>query len=121
MDSRLLKDVIPELSHEISALLIREGEDELAEQVATLEIIDRCRCGDESCSTIYTLPRLIGKWQGEYETVDLRPVKGMITIFLHDRQISQVEILFREEIRHRLVQLLPDNEWSASDNRMVKR
>jgi hypothetical protein len=53
----LLKDVLGDFAHELTALLTDDGEADLATQVPHLRLFGRCRCGDEFCATVYTAPR----------------------------------------------------------------
>lgn len=52
-----LSNVLPALAIELEQLLKNQGEAELAAQVVQLTIVDRCRCGDDFCSSFYTLPK----------------------------------------------------------------
>ena len=53
----LLAAVLPEFASELRQLLDEQGEPELAAQVTELTILDRCRCGDDFCATVYTQPK----------------------------------------------------------------
>ena len=53
----LLRETLPLLAEELERLLRNEGELQLAEQVSGLQIVDRCRCGDDFCASFYTLPK----------------------------------------------------------------
>jgi len=46
-----LRLIAPAFAVELEMLLRDAGEPELAEQVGDLVVLDRCRCGDEFCST----------------------------------------------------------------------
>jgi hypothetical protein len=65
--AELLVDVFPELSAELEQLLRVSGKPALAEQIAGLRVLDRCRCGDDFCATSYG-PGL--------RTVALEPITG---------------------------------------------
>jgi hypothetical protein len=52
-----LAEILPSLASELQELLSNHGEAELAAQISELAIVDRCRCGDDFCSSFYTLPK----------------------------------------------------------------
>ncbi|MGI8467675.1 MAG: hypothetical protein ACR2N3_04410 [Pyrinomonadaceae bacterium] len=103
----VLKDVLPELSSELKSLFEKEKKSELAEQVDTLQITDRCRCGDDFCATIYTVPKPKGAWGTNHYTLPLDPEKGMINVDILNGKIVEIEILNRDEIREKVLKLLP--------------
>lgn len=105
--SLLLSDVLPALAVELEVLLRIENEPELADQVASLEMIDRCRCGDDFCATFYTVQKPNGAWGKNHCTLPLEPENGMIIIDILNGKIAEVEILFRDEIREKVLGLLP--------------
>lgn len=98
---------MPELAGELEALLRKNGEAELASQVAGLRIIDRCRCGDYFCATIYTSPKPKEAWGTGHETIALDPEEGYLNVDLLNGDIVEVEVLFRARIREQLLKLLP--------------
>ena len=104
----LLIDALPELAKELSTLLMDIGKAELAEQIPSLPVIDRCRCGDDFCATIYTVPHPVGLWGPGEETISLDPDEGLIIIDVANNRITAIEILYRDEIRKKLLQLLPE-------------
>lgn len=57
---KLLVDLFPELSSELEQLLFEQGESELAREVSTLSVVDRCHCGDDFCGMFYVLPKPSG-------------------------------------------------------------
>jgi hypothetical protein len=100
-------EVLPALSQELERLLNEAGEAELASQVSGLEILDRCRCGDDFCASFYTQPKSKGAYGPGNRNVVLEPDKGMLILdVLHD-VIAHVEILHRNEIRQELLTILP--------------
>jgi hypothetical protein len=50
-DPRKLITTLPSLAQELATLLIEAEEPKLTAQVLGLEIVDRCRCGDDFCAT----------------------------------------------------------------------
>jgi hypothetical protein len=107
MSRPLLQRVIPELAAELRTLLEKENEPQLARQVGSLRIVDRCRCGEVSCATFYTVPKPKGAWGAGHENIPLDAERGYLILDLVDRKIVCVEVLDRDEFRHRLLSLLP--------------
>jgi hypothetical protein len=103
----LLSDVFPELANELRQRLIAVGEPALAESVARLRLIDRCRCGDDFCATFYTAPPPRGAYGPSHRNIDLDPDDGMIILDVVDEQIACVEVLYRNPVRRRLLELCP--------------
>ena len=91
--------VATEFGEEIQKLLLEAGESPLASQVNELMIFDRCRCGDDFCSTFYTAPHPQGPWGPDHRTVALSPRAGILNIDLVGVKIVCVEVLYREEIK----------------------
>ena len=58
----LVTEILPLLALELEQLLNNQGEVELAAQVSQLAIVDRCRCGDDFCSSFYTQPKPEGSY-----------------------------------------------------------
>jgi hypothetical protein len=56
-EKRRLVEMLPELSTELQQLLTEQNELELATQVPDLNVVDRCRCGDDFCAMFYVLPK----------------------------------------------------------------
>jgi hypothetical protein len=50
----LVNELFPKLANQIFRDLLKLKRNDLAEQVMSLRIIDRCRCGAEACGTFYT-------------------------------------------------------------------
>jgi hypothetical protein len=107
MSGPLLSEVIPELASELVTLLEEYGEPQLAEQVAGLRIVGRCRCGDDSCATFYTAPKPKGAWGAGHGNIRLDPDRGYLILDLVDRKIVCVEVLDRDEYRTKLLEVLP--------------
>ncbi len=107
MNGQLLTDAIPELAREIEHLLIEARRRDLAAQVGQLRIIDRCRCGDDYCATFYTVPPPKGAWGRGHENVLLEPERGMLILDVVDRKITCIELLYRDEIRDKLLKVMP--------------
>ena len=61
MEGLLLIEAMPDLAIELTGLLLKQ-DDLLAAQVAGLRIVDRRRCGDDFCASMYTVPPPSGTW-----------------------------------------------------------
>ena len=103
----LLADVLPKLAVELEHLLRQQGESGLAVQVSTLAIVDRCRCGDDFCSSFYTQPKPQGAYGPDHRTLDLDAEKGMVLLDVVSGLIVHVEVLNRADIREPLITALP--------------
>jgi hypothetical protein len=103
----LLNTSLPSLSRELTALLIAEGEPDLAAQVEHLEIIARCPCGDDFCASFYTAPKPAGAYGPNHRNVSLEPETGMVILDIVDERIEKIEILYRDDIRSQLASLFP--------------
>ena len=103
----LLQEALPELTNEVTILLLKEEEPELAEQVCSLRLVDRCRCGDDFCATIYTVAKPKGAWGPGHENIVLAPTQGYLILDVLDRKITCIEVLDQDDIRDKLLQVLP--------------
>jgi hypothetical protein len=107
LPSSLLSEALPRLAAELQGLLRVQNEFQLAAQVPSLRIVDRCRCGDDFCATFYTQPKPKIPYFPDHRNVDLSPEKGMIILDVVDGKIVCVEVLFRDEVRSALHAILP--------------
>lgn len=103
----LVADKFPELSEELLTLMHDLGEAQLVQQVPELRLVDRCRCGDDFCATIYTEPKPEKAYGPSHRNVPLMPAKGMIILDVVEEKIACIEILYRDEIRKKLLSVLP--------------
>jgi hypothetical protein len=103
----LLNTLLPELSQELTALLIAAGEPGLGAQVEGLEIVEKCLCMDDFCASFYTAPKPSGAYCPKHRNVGLEPEKGMILLDVVDERIMMVEVLYRDEVRLRLASIFP--------------
>jgi hypothetical protein len=101
----LLKEVYPSFAEELANLL--RDEPDLASTLDNLELVERCRCGDSFCSSFYTLPPPNGTWGPAHENLVLDSEKGMIILDVIDRKIGMIEVIDREDVRTRIMELLP--------------
>jgi hypothetical protein len=102
-----LKNALPDLANELRQLLEATGETELEQQIDSIQIMSRCRCGDDFCATFYTEARPHGAYGTGHRNIDLAAENGLIILDIVDRTIVCVEVLYRDEIRTALFSLLP--------------
>jgi hypothetical protein len=102
-----LSEVLPLLSQELEQLLKDTGEANLASQVSELRILDRCRCGDDFCASLYTQPKPSGAYGPGHRNVILEPAKGMLILDVVEEVIAHIEILHRDDIRQTLLAAVP--------------
>ena len=108
MTQPLVQDVLPELAEELRRLLEADTEAELARQIPTLCIVDRCRCGDYFCATFYTAPKPKGgAWGPDHETISLDCEDGYLNVDVLDGKIVSVEVLYRDATRVKLHRAVP--------------
>lgn len=107
MAAGLLKELLPEFQRELHSLLVAVHESELAAQTASLRIVGRCGCNDDFCASFRTLPKPKNSYGPDHRNVVLQPAGGMIVLDVVEGNIAFVEVLFRDEIRDRLRQLMP--------------
>jgi hypothetical protein len=102
----LLVDALPNLANELEVLLRDQGELSLAAQVTSLNILDRCRCGDDFCGSFYTRPKPEKSYGPHHRSLALNATKGMIIVDAVGESIAFVEVLYRDEIRDALLAAL---------------
>ncbi len=102
-----LIDSLPDFSHELALLLTKAGEPSLAEQVAQLNMVARCSCGDEFCASFYIVPKPRGSYGPKHRNIALEPNDGMIILDLVDDVIMNVEVIDRPDVRSKLALLFP--------------
>lgn len=102
-----LTEILPTLAFELEHLLKNQREIELAAQVPQLAIVDRCRCGDDFCSSFYTQPKPEGHYGPTHRCIDLDAAEGMLLIDVVATTIAHVEVLNRADVRHKLLAAFP--------------
>jgi len=109
MESMLLIETLPVLAQELQQLLQGKNQLELplAAQVTALEIVEGCGCGDDFCASFYTQPKPKGAYGTGHYTLVLEPADGMLILDVVGGVISFVEVLYRPEIRQKLLEALP--------------
>ena len=90
-------DLWPVLAHQLELALHREGEDNLADQVASLDVVARCNCGDSFCQSFYTEPPPDGRYPDRLRTVWCEEPgwPGYLLLDVVDERIHFVEVLDR--------------------------
>ena len=106
--SPLLQETLPDLADELTVLLRNRNERDLAEQIPHLRLVDRCRCGDDFCATLYTAPRPKGAYGPTHESLPLNLSSGQLILDLVHGKIVCIEILFRDDLRKRVLELFPE-------------
>ena len=102
---RRLAHILPSIAKELEAALFDMGEYRLARSVDHLEIVDRCRCGDEACGTFYTVNRR--DWQDKPLRHVVSDFTGHCDVGICDGHIVCVEILDRDDVGDLLRERLP--------------
>lgn len=92
---------------ELRESLVRQGRDDLATQLLTLPLVDRCRCGDDFCATFYTSKRPAGSYGAGHSNLVVESREGMIILDLVQDRIHCVEVLYRPDVRDALFAVLP--------------
>lgn len=101
----LLTETLPEFAQELQRLL-QAQKPELAAQVPTLKIERGCGCGDDFCASFYTQPKPKGSYGPGHDTLLLdTEAPGMLMLDIVDGIISFVEVLYRPDIRQKLIGL----------------
>jgi hypothetical protein len=106
-ETKRLVSIFPELAAELQRLLADRGESKLAEQVPGLPLIDRCRCNDDFCGMFYVLPKPVGAYGPGHRNVALAPREGMLILDVVADKIAAVEVLYRDEVRKKLLAEFP--------------
>jgi hypothetical protein len=101
----LLVESLPEFSRELTELLVAAGKPALAAQVDRLEIVAKFSCNDDFCASFYTARKPFeryGKWR---QTLEVQPMQGMILFDLFGDTIAFIEVLYRDDVRSKLIPL----------------
>ena len=97
-----LKDLFSELVEDIRVLLESAARTDLIPSLEKAGIVDKCRCKDDFCSSIYTAEKPTGSWEPDHETVSQKPKNGMINLDVVSDRIVYIEVIDRPDI-HKLV------------------
>jgi hypothetical protein len=87
------------LALELEQLLKKQGEAALAAQVPQLKVVDRCRCGDNFCSSFYTQPKPEGSYGPGHRPVALSGTVGQCGKWFWDNSTWTVSALDQEQFR----------------------
>ncbi|WP_043175777.1 hypothetical protein [Streptomyces sp. NRRL B-24484] len=98
----LVREVLPDLAGELTALLLEEGELGLATGVRELRLVAECDCAEASCQSIRTSEHPPGRAYGPgHRTVPLLADAGLLVLDVVDDRIVYVEVLDRPPMRRR--------------------
>jgi hypothetical protein len=101
----LLAETLPEFAQELQRLL-QAQKPELAVQVPILKIVEGCGCGDDFCASFYTQPKPNGAYGPGLDTLLLdTEAPGMLILDVVDGDISFIEVLYRPDVRRKLLAL----------------
>lgn len=103
----LLAETLPDFALELQQLLAKASEPELAAQIPGLVILDRCRCGDDFCSSFYTQPEPEESYGPDHRCMDLDADEGMVLLDVVAGTIAHVEVLNRDDVRRKLMAQFP--------------
>jgi hypothetical protein len=113
-----MTDLLPILSKQLREALRDHGRGDLADQVDSLSIWERCGCGDDFCSSFFTdgpRPAKGYRDEGEHQTVALIIDGGMVNVDTVSGSIRHVEVLDRSDV-HAAIEGLP-KAWSRASRR----
>jgi hypothetical protein len=79
----------------------------LAAQIASLAIVDRCRCGEDFCAAFYVETKPHGAYGPGHRNVDLEPESGIVILDVVNDRIMQIEVLYRDEGRQAIQTAIP--------------
>ena len=88
-----MREVYPDLSAMLVALLTEDGESDLAARALDLRIVARCGCGDDFCQSLRTAPKPDGGYGSGHRNVLLSPPQGSIILDVVCDEIMFVELL----------------------------
>jgi hypothetical protein len=111
----LLKDALPEVASEMARGFRLAERMDLSDQVARLELVDRCPCNDDFCATFYTQPN--GSWNGRAVERLVIDMPGLTCLYTVDGVVAWVELLWRPEVRDCLRELFPQRPFGLGESR----
>ena len=102
------KNTFPDLATEIETKLLNAGHDDFVEQLETLMVTDRCRCGDGMCASMifgfYSQDVSIEEEHLE-EVLISEPLK--LEIIAYKGKIIEIEVLSKPTVKSILDKLIP--------------
>jgi hypothetical protein len=105
--TKLLKDIAPIFVSELQQLLTKRGEADLAGRVPALKVIALCRCSCAFCASFYTVAPPASRAGLSCREIELAPALGMINLDVVGPDIVHVEVLYRDDVRHRIASAAP--------------
>lgn len=100
-----LVDLLPTFAAELEHALRADGEQDLADQVASLLIESPCGCGGDFCSSFHTGARPDAGWGGSHRNPTPTVPTGMVILDVVDDRIRYVEVLHRDDVKVALAEL----------------
>lgn len=89
----------PVFTAELTAALVAEGEERLAEQVRRLRVVQTCDCGEDFCQSFHTAPKPPEAYGDGHRNVCLdAPWPGYLILDVVDHDIMYVEVLYRSPL-----------------------
>jgi len=107
MSDLSVANALPVFASELQESLSSQGRHDLASQIPTLPLVDRCRCGDNFCATFYRAKKPKGAYGAGHSNLVVESQEGMIILDLVDDQIRCIEVLYRADVREALFAVLP--------------
>jgi hypothetical protein len=107
MASPLLVEAFPDLASELQERLTAASEFALADSIPTLRIHHRCECSDDQCAMLYTIRDTRPAGGPTHREFAFDSVGGMLVVDVEQDRITCIEVLFRPDVRRRLVELVP--------------
>lgn len=98
--SPLFAETFPDLAKQISLDLRKLKRRDPADQIKSLEIVHRCRCGQEDCGTLQTIAATERrKFRGHRNTMFLSPVLGLTEAEGHILDIETMDAEVEFDLR----------------------
>ena len=94
----LMSATWPIFAAELTAALVEDGEDRLAEQVGLLRVGDECGCGDDFCQCFRTAPSPGADSAGHRNICLPAPWPGYLILDVRGDQIVYIEVLYRRPL-----------------------
>lgn len=110
MTHKKLIDVLPGFAVKLADRLCAQHREDLAAQVPGLLLVDRCRCDQAYCGTLYTVPPPTGSWKdggAVHRNVEVEGMPGWTILDVVDGKICCIEALDQAVVRDALVEALP--------------
>jgi hypothetical protein len=103
----LVVEIVPELAEELERELRASGDLDLADQVPGLRMKDLCPCGDDFCATFSTA--LVPEGPAKKKRYGVPLAHHSLIVHVLDREIVEVEVLFRDELRPKIRAVFGDD------------